>query len=168
MPKVLPLPIMLVQRAATLAASPKLRVEGVNGVSVTAVPVGLGCTDVPQAANPSASVAVVTAVEALFVQSVPLPPVPATVDNNFTAIEPGRTPVSVLLVRSFTTDNEASPFGVTRQEQQEISCSSGENAYTLTQILPTLLPNPGPNKDAPVAPVFVMLMTPSPRVRLDV
>jgi hypothetical protein len=110
----------------------------------------------------------VTAVEALFVQSVPLPPVPAIVDNNFTAIEPGRTPVNVLLVRSFTTDKEASPFGVTRQEQQEINCSSGENAYTLTQILPTLAPNPGPNKDAPVAPVLVMLMTPSPRLRLDV
>jgi hypothetical protein len=42
--------------------------------------------------------------------------------------EVGITPVSVFCVRSRVTPRLAKPFGVTRQEQHEISCSSGENA----------------------------------------
>ena len=48
--------------------------------------------------------------------------------SNLITTEFGLTPVSVLLVRSSLTDSEFSPFGVTRQEQQEINCSSGEKA----------------------------------------
>jgi hypothetical protein len=38
MPKVLPLPMMLVQRLVTLANSPALSVDGVKAVSVVANP----------------------------------------------------------------------------------------------------------------------------------
>ena len=47
--------------------------------------------------------------------------------NNLITTEFGRMPVSVLLVRSLTTDRLFKPFGVIRVEQHEISCSSGEN-----------------------------------------
>ena len=48
--------------------------------------------------------------------------------SNLITTELGLTPVSVLLVRSSLTESEFRPFGVTRQEQHEINCSSGENA----------------------------------------
>ena len=82
-------------------------------------------------------------------------------------MESGRIPVSVLLTRSLFAVRCTSPFGVTRQEQQETNCSSGENAYTFTQRLPAGAPNPGPFRDAPFAPVLVMLITESPFVRFD-
>src|SRR5579864_6655304 len=119
---------------------------------------------VPHASIPAARSPPV-AVAALLVQLVPVPPVPASVDTSLTTTELGRTPVKVLLTRSLFTDKETRPFGVTRQEQQETSCSSGENAYTFTQMFPAAPPNPGPNREAPLAPLFVMLITESPLVR---
>ena len=50
----------------------------------------------------------------------------AGVETTFTTTDDGRMGVSVLLMRSSTTENDASPLGVTRQEQQETNCSSGE------------------------------------------
>src|SRR5271165_374443 len=120
---------------------------------------------VPHASIPRASPSPET-VAALLVQLDPDPPVPARVETSFTTTELGRTPVKVLLTRSLFTDKETKPFGVTRQEQQETSCSSGENAYTFTQMFPAAPPNPGPNREAPLAPLFVMLITESPLVRL--
>jgi hypothetical protein len=82
-------------------------------------------------------------------------------------IEVGTAAVNVLLIRSFRADKETSPFGVTGHEQQEIICSSGENAYTLTHRAPVvaaLVPEAMP---APRAPEFVMLITESPTFRLD-
>ena len=70
----------------------------------------------------------VPASAALLVQLVPVPPAPAVVAINFTTTEFGRIPVSVLPSKSVVTDKEARPFGVIKQEQHEISCSSGENA----------------------------------------
>jgi hypothetical protein len=70
----------------------------------------------------------VSAVAAEFVQLVPVPPAPARVESSFITIEVGLTLVSVLLIRSFTADNDASPFGVTKHEQQATSSSSGEKA----------------------------------------
>jgi hypothetical protein len=89
------------------------------------------------------------------------------VDTSFTTTELGRTPVSVLLVKSFTTERETNPLGVTTQEQQDTSCSSGENAYTLTQMLPAGVPIPGPFNWAPLAPEFEMLITESPADKLE-
>ena len=48
-------------------------------------------------------------------------------DSNLITTEFGLIPVKVLLTRSLTTDRLFNPFGVTRVEQQAISCSSGEN-----------------------------------------
>jgi hypothetical protein len=50
------------------------------------------------------------------------------------------------------TERSTRPLGVIRQEQQDINCSSGENAYTFTQMFPTAPPNPGPFRGAPFAP----------------
>ena len=79
---------------------------------------------------------------------------PPVVERSFTTTEVGCAGVSVLLTKSELTDSETSAFGVTVQEQHEISCSSGEKVYALTQMLP------------PVVPVLVMLMTESPIFRL--
>ena len=81
----------------------------------------------PQASIPLTIVAV-PAVAALLLQEVPEPPVPAKVASSLITIEFGRIPVRVLLTRSLFPVRFTSPFGVTKQEQQEISCSSGENA----------------------------------------
>jgi len=43
-------------------------------------------------------------------------------------MEFGTAGVRVLLIKSFLAERETSAFGVTTQEQQEINCSSGENA----------------------------------------
>ena len=84
----------------------------------------------PQATKPVFVIlkAGVPASAALLVQLVPVPPVPAMVAINFTTTEFGRIPVNVLPSRSVVTDKEARPFGVIKQEQQEINCSSGEKA----------------------------------------
>src|ERR1039458_9665678 len=78
-------------------------------------------------------------------------PVPARVESTFTTTEDGTTPVRVLIVRSRLTPNSTTPFGVMRQEQQEMSCSSGENAYTFAQMFPAAPPKPGPSRGAPFA-----------------
>ena len=65
-------------------------------------------------------------VAALLTQLVPEPPGPARVAIRFTTTELGWTPVRVLAIRSFTTDNVATPSGVMRQEQHDASCSSDE------------------------------------------
>ena len=84
-------------------------------------------------------------------------PVPGTDPTSFTTAEVGITPVKVLWIRSRLTEREDKPLGVTMLEQQEISCSSGENVYTLTQMFPTEEPKPGPSKGAPFRPVLVTL-----------
>ena len=76
---------------------------------------------------PPASVAVVT-IAALLLQLVPDPPGPASVERSFTTTEVGTTPVKVRIVRSRLTPRFTNPFGVTKQEQNAINCSSGENA----------------------------------------
>lgn len=43
--------------------------------------------------------------------------------TSFLTIDVGTPGVSVLLIKSETAERELSPFGVTRQEQQEISSS---------------------------------------------
>jgi hypothetical protein len=73
----------------------------------------------------------------------------------------------VLLIRSWRADKETSPFGVTGQEQQEIICSSGENAYTLTQRAPVVDADVPEAKAAPLAPELLMLITESPMFRFD-
>ena len=130
MPKLLPLPMIFVQRLVIEANSPGLKLARKKGVSVTLNPVvGAPCSVVPNACiAPTNGKAAVPASAALLVQEVPLNAIPAPVLTSFTTTEFGRTPVSVLLVRSLVTDSETKPFGVIRQEQQEISCSSGENA----------------------------------------
>ena len=169
MPKVLPLPTMLVQRLVILANSCGLKVALEKGVSVGVKPApGAACSVVPKERMPPASgKASVPANAALLVQAVPVKPGPAAVFTNFTTTELGRTPVSVLLTRSWLTERETKPFGVIKHEQQETSCSSGENAYTFTQMLPTPGPKPGPLSGAPLVPVLLMLMTESPAVRLE-
>ena len=150
-----------------LASSAALSEPLLNGVSVVAnVPAtGAAWTVVPKANMPLASGNVAEpANAALLVQLPPAKLAPAPVLTSFTTTELGRTPVRVLLIRSLFTESEANPFGVIRQEQQETNCSSGENAYTFTQMLPTAPPNPGPFNDAPLAPVLVRLITESPDV----
>ncbi len=122
---------MLVQRFVMLASSAGLSVAFRNGVSATPnVPAtGAPWMVVPKASMPPASGKLVPpANAALFVQFVPVKPAPAAVLTSFTTTELGRTPVSVLLIKSLLTESETSPFGVNKQEQQETSCSSGENA----------------------------------------
>ena len=133
MPNVLPLPIMFVQRFLMLANSCSLSVALKNGVSVTARPAAPGAVwmVVPYASMPPTigkAVPPKVASAALLVQVVPVKVSDAPVFTNFITTELGRTPVKVLLTRSLFTDSETSPLGVIRQEQQEINCSSGENA----------------------------------------
>ena len=80
---------------------------------------------VPQASKPGTAKKLPDpAVAALLVQL----PALVVVLSSFTTTELGLTPVKVLLTKSRFTDRFTSPLGVTWQEQQEISCSSGENA----------------------------------------
>jgi len=151
MPNVLPLPMMFEQRLVMLESSPGLNVAAVKGVSVRLKEAaGATCSVVPQASMPPAKA-----------------PVPGKEATSLTTTEVGLTPVRVLLIRSLSTDRETSAFGVTRQEQQEINCSSGENVYTFAQIFPMGAPNPGPFRGAPLRPLFVMLITESPWSRLE-
>jgi len=129
MPNVLPLPMILVQRLVMLASSPGFKVAGLKGVSVmlNGIPAGSGSTlvaewrVVPQARTPFAKGnAALPAVAALLLQVEPAKVGPAAVATSLTTIEFGRIPVSVLLTRSRFAVRFTSPFGVIRQEQQEI------------------------------------------------
>ena len=134
MPNPLPLLWMFAHRLLTRASSPALRVEGKKGVSaIKAVVVvvvvggchqyGLGVVTVfviwryvePHASNPETRAPGTAALQA-----------PGAVANNLTTTDDGTAGVRVLLMRSFLTESETSAFGVTTQEQQETSCSSGE------------------------------------------
>src|SRR5262249_23704259 len=122
------------------ASSAALRVAGAKRPSVNANPPGVvdrAWIDVPQASRPVARAPGAEALQA---------PVK---DTSLTTIELGTAGVNVLVATSLRADNETKAFGVTTQQQQEISCSSGENPYTATLMLP------------PEAPLFVMLITPS-------
>ena len=162
MPKPLPLAWINVHSEVSLANSPALRVDGVNAVSVTAYcpAVGVWCNVVPQATIPGV---VAPGAPAEFVQDPPT----GTVASSFTTMDVGTAGVNVLLIRSLRADRFTNPFGVTGQEQQEIICSSGENAYTFTQIAPVVAADVPAANPAPRAPVLLMLITESPMFRLD-
>ena len=116
---------------------------------------------VPQAAIPvSSTLAPVPTVDALQPASVPVVPELA---SNFTTMEVGTPGVRVLLIKSLRAEREMSPSGVTRQVQQEINCSSGENTYTFAQMLPFCVGN----ATVELAPVLVMFTTESPIARFD-
>jgi len=66
-------------------------------------------------------------------------PATGSVATNVITREVGMPGVSVSAARSFFADSETRPFGVTGQEQQDTSCSSGVNVYTFTQIAPVIL-----------------------------
>ena len=139
MPKVLPLPMMFVQRPVRLASCWSLVYDRKKGTSLAAklLATGVFSNLVPQARRPESPAGTllflkigkfaVPASAALFVQFVPLPVGPASVGIRVTVSELGRIPVSVLLIKSPSIERLASPFGVIIQEQQETSCSSGEN-----------------------------------------
>src|SRR5882724_7710068 len=78
----------------------------------------------------------------------------------------GTAGVSVLLARSFFAESETKPFGVTGQEQQDTSCSSGVKAYTLAQSAPVIAAVVPACRLAPRAPAFEMSVTESPAARL--
>jgi hypothetical protein len=56
----------------------------------------------------------------------------------------GTAGVRVLLIKSLRAERETSAFGVTGQLQQEIICSSGENVYTFTHMLPLVTAGAAP------------------------
>ena len=122
---------MLVQRLVILANSCALSVDWRIAFSVVLKAAPNGWIVVPKPNEPLAIngfAAFCPATAALFVQVDPTKPAPAPVGTTFTITEFGLTPVSVLEIISAFTDRETKPFGVTRHEQQEISCSSGEKA----------------------------------------
>jgi hypothetical protein len=111
-----------------LASSCVLSTPGANGLSVTVkLPAELGYKVVPHATVEPASCAAVI-VAALLLQLVPIPPLPARLVSSLTTTEVGLEPVAVYVVKSRVTPRFTRPFGVTRQEQQATSCSSGEKA----------------------------------------
>ena len=55
-------------------------------------------------------------------------PLPGMVARSLTTMEVGVTPVRVFPIKSVRALRCTSAFGVTRQEQHAISCSSGEKA----------------------------------------
>ncbi len=75
--------------------------------------------------------------------------------RSLTTTEFGTAGVRVLLTKSPRTERLLSAFGVTTQEQQETSCSSGENVYTFTQ------------RSFPELPALVIFTTESPTFRFD-
>src|SRR5450631_2685495 len=144
-----PLRVALVKR---VSVSPYV-VEGVPGVT------GRAWMVVPKAAMPVTSkLFPVPTVEAL--QEAAVVPVDAT---SLTTMDVGTPGVRVLLIKSLRAERETSAFGVTRQEQQDINCSSGENVYTFAHRLPFWVGN---ETEEP-APVLVMLTTESPMARFD-
>src|SRR5262245_4521819 len=97
------------------------------------------------------------------VEALHAPPPVGCEASSFTTIPVGTPGVSVLLIRSLRDDSESSPFIVTRQVQQETSCSSGENVYTFAQMFPFCVGN----AIVELFPVLVMLTTESPTLRLE-
>ena len=73
----------------------------------------------PQAAIPGARLVI----ETLAAELMQVPPA-GTLATSLTTIEFGTAGVRVLLIRSCFADRETNPFGVTGQEQQEMSCYS--------------------------------------------
>jgi len=145
---------MKLQTDPKWANSEALRVEGVNAVSVVekAPATGPAWLVVPHATKPGARVAVATAAADIL----HVPPT-GTVASNLITPEAGLAGVSVLLIRSFCTESETKPLGVTGQEQQEAICSSKLNVYTLTQKDPRMLAVvPDWFVTPPLAPVFDM------------
>src|SRR5579871_2812678 len=124
-------------RAVMRLKSTALNVAGVKGVSTTkaGVPPTVAAWDV----EPHANMPVIWASRATVEASQTFP-VAGALPINLMTTELGMAGVKVLLIRSFFTESETNPFGVTRQLQQEISCSSGENVYTFTQRLLLLAP----------------------------
>lgn len=144
---------------------PTLNVAGRNRVStVSGKPAANpGFTVVPHATSPVARFPTPTP-PAEFVQ----PAVASgTVASSFTTIDVGTAGVNVLLIRSCRALNDTNPFGVTGHEQHAIICSSGEKAYTFAQIAPVVVAEVPAANPAPRAPVFVRLITESPRFRCD-
>ena len=139
MPKPLPLVWMNPQRFEIRVNSAALRVAVEKRVSVSPYVVagvpevtGKAWIVVPKAAMPvTGKLVPVPTVDALQEAAV----VPADA-NSLITIDVGTPGVRVLLIKSLRAEREISAFGVTRQEQQEINCSSGENVYTFTQRLP--------------------------------
>lgn len=127
--------------------SAALRVAPVNRVSVIAYAPGAGAAwrVLPHAAKPPAKVPV------------------GVLATNFKTMDVGTPGVRVLLIRSLRTDSEASPFGVTGQEQQEINCSSGENVNTFTQSVPFCEGKP----TVELVPVLVISINESPTFKLE-
>ena len=56
--------------------------------------------------------------------------------SSLITMDVGTPGVRVLLIKSLRAESETNPSGVIGQEQQEISCSSGENVYTFVQMTP--------------------------------
>jgi len=145
-----------------------LKVAGVKAVSVMPnAPVGPAWRVVPQATNPfeRAGAAPVNG-ETVAAEPLQDPPT-GTVASSFTTTDVGTAGVNVLLIKSFRTERETKPFGVTGQEQQETNCSSSENAYTFAQMEPVRLAVVPDWFAAPRAPVFEILMTESPTFRFE-
>ncbi len=138
-PAPLPLPTIKRHKLVSLVSSPGLRGSAWNRPSVTPKPAagaGRACNLVAHARIPGAKFGVANGLAALQVDPVKLGPallpsglpVPiGIVASSFTTIELGTTLVRVFWTKSVLADRCTSEFGVTRQEQQEISCSSGEN-----------------------------------------
>jgi len=144
-----------------LVSSPALRVAGRNAVSVRekAPVVVPAWTVVPHASMPEASAPGDAA------ELAQLPPTGADARSLMT-MDVGTAGVSVLLMRSALADSDTSPLGVTGHEQQEMSCSSGENVYTFTHRAPVVDALVPDAKPAPRAPELVILTTESAVVTL--
>ena len=116
---------------------PVLRLAGVKAVSVTPKVPPMAWTVVAQATIPVARVAEVTEAAELLQPLTPMP-VPGFVASNLMTTEVTGAGVSVLVAKSTFTSSDTNPFGVTGQEQQDIICSSCENAYTFAQMAPVV------------------------------
>jgi len=81
--------------------------------------------------------------------------------SSLTTMEVGTAGVRVLLIKSLRAESETSAFGVTVQEQQETSCSSGEKTYMFAQMLllviAAALLTASPTTTGTLAPVLVRL-----------
>ncbi len=180
MPNPLPLSTIVVQRVPILFSSPALRVDGINEVSVKdgvmvvvtvggrpghtgglVVTVVIVWVVVIHASMPGTNVAVV----AFAAELLQLPPT-GTVAKSLTTTDLGTLGVRVLLIKSFFTDNDTRPFGVTGQLQQAISSSVGSNTYTFAHKAPVSLAPVPLSSEAPEAPELVMSITESLTSRL--
>src|SRR5579862_9801441 len=102
--------MIFVQRFATLAISPSLKVDGVKGVAVVSyfAAAAFACSEVPQADRPTARFAALTAAAELL-QLVPEPPAPARVEISLMTTDVGMAGVRVLASMSFLTERETNP-----------------------------------------------------------